>query len=109
MPINATYRFAQSIHHVIVDGNNVMFLNSDGVISTIEGIGLNKAGVLKEFPDLEHEPEWRRIAIERFKAKIKSFNTEMDVTNYVKDELTRWGHEALMYQRAGFRPSKFSK
>lgn len=107
MAIRSVFRLGGEIVNAIVDGDNVMFLDGNGVVTTIEGLRISKGGVLKEFPELENNEEWRKIAIERFKEKIKSYNNEMDKTIYIKDELTKHGHEAQYFQRAGFRPTKF--
>lgn len=84
-----------------------MFLDSNGTLSTIEGVRISKGGVLKEFPELRDNSDWKKIAIERLKEKIKSYKTEMEQITYVKDELTKWGYEALFLQRAGFRAQHF--
>ena len=108
MAIRSVFRLGGEIISVIIDNDNVMFLDGNGVVTTIEGLKLSKGGVLKEFPELENNEEWRKIAIERFKEKIKSLNGEMEKTTYIKDELTKHGYEAKFYQRAGFRPTKFN-
>lgn len=107
MGIRSTYRLGGELFNIIIDGTNLMFLNSSGTITTIDGVRISKGGVIKEFPELENNPEWKKIAIERLKEKIKSLQTEMERTNYVKDELVKFGYEAMFYQRAGHRPSKF--
>jgi len=76
-------------------------------MSTVEGLQFSKQGVIKEFPDLEDDEDWKKKVIERLKEKIKTFNTEMEKTNYVKEELEKFGYEPLFYQRGGFRPKKF--
>jgi hypothetical protein len=78
-----------------------------GMITSVEGLRLSKAGVLKEHPDLKDNPDWKKIAINRLKDHVKSFKNEMNKLNYVKDELNKFGYDALFYQRAGFRPKKF--
>ena len=108
MAILGTFRFGGDIQEVVVDGNN-LFFHKEGMITTIEGLKLSKSGVAKEFPDLENQEDWRRKAIDRLKAHVKSMGTEMDKMTYVKDELTKQGYTPLFYHVAGFRPKKFKE
>lgn len=106
--INATFKLASELVSVKVEGNNLAFFDvGTGQATTIEGLRLSKAGVLKEHPDLKDNKDWRLIAIDRLKEYIKKFKTEMDKMNYVKEELNKFGYEPLHYQKAGFRPQKF--
>lgn len=107
MAIRSTYRLGGEILNVLVDGTNLMFLDSNGVVTTIEGVRISKGGVLKEFPDLEGNEDWRKIAIERLKEKVKELQTELERTIYVKDEFVKFGYEAMFYQVAGWRPKRF--
>lgn len=106
--IQAQFRIGGDIIVAIVDGNNVMFGDADGQMTTIEGLKLSKGGVIKEFPDLENNDEWRKIVIERFKEKIKTFTSEIDKINYIKEDLIKFGYEPLFYQQAGHRPKKWT-
>ena len=106
MPILGTFRIASDIQEVIIKGNELYFAQN-GIITSPDGVKMDKSGVIREFPDLENNEEWRKIAIERLKTHIKNMKTEMDAMNYVKDELTKQGYTALFMQRAGFRPEKF--
>ena len=93
---------------VKVEGNSLGFFdNASGQITTLEGLRFSKAGVLKEFPDLKDDADWKIKAINRLKEHLKNKKTEMDKMLYVKEELTKFGYEALHYQRAGHRPKKF--
>lgn len=106
--IHAQFRLAGDIFDIVVDGNSLMFQDvGTGMITSIEGIRLSKAGVLKEHPDLKENSDWRKIAIDRLKEHIKNFKTEMEKINYVKDDLSKFGYEPLFYQKAGFRPQRF--
>jgi hypothetical protein len=108
MPIIAFFRLGGEEQSICIDGSNVFFIDvATGETTTIEGLQLNKLGVFKEFPELKGNPDWRKIAIKRFKEKVKEYKTEMDRINYCKEELTKHGYTALFYQRAGFRPQKF--
>ena len=78
-------------------------------MTTIEGLRLSKGASLKEFPDLDNDPDWKKKTIVRLKEKMNTYNTEMEKTEYVRDELVKQGYQALFFQRAGFRPQKFKE
>lgn len=103
--IRGRFRLGGEITEVIIRGNSLMFVH-DGTMTTIEGIKLSKPGCIKQFPDLKNNPDWNKIAKERFKKYIKKFKTEIEKINYVKKELTKHGYEPMDYQIAGFRPRK---
>lgn len=104
--ILGTFKLGSDIQEVIIRGNELMF-TQDGIITTIEGIKLDKSGVLREFPDLKGKEDWRKLAIKRFKEHIKKMPNEMEAMTYVKNELIKQGYSPLFYQRAGHRPKKF--
>jgi len=104
----ATFRLGGDIVEVIIDGGNTMFRDtSSGTTTTIHGLKLSKAGVMKEHPDLKEDEDWGKKAIERLKQHIKKFKTEDQKINYIKDELSKHGYTPLFKQKAGFRPKKF--
>lgn len=105
--IQGTFRLGGETVAIIVDGNNLLFVDDSGSTTTIQGLRLNYDGVIKEHPDLEENEDWRLEAIKRLKEYIKKKSTEMEKINYVKDELNKFGYEPLFYQRAGHRPQKF--
>ncbi len=84
-----------------------MFADTSGQITTVEGLKLNYDGVIKEHPDLKDNDEWRKEATKRLKKHLKSIEGETKKMYYVKDELTKHGYDALFFQRAGHRPTKF--
>jgi hypothetical protein len=93
---------------IVVDNNNLMFKDGgSNTITTLEGLQLSKSGVLKEFPDLTDNPEWKKISLERLKEHVKTLEGENNKMNYIKDELTKFGWKPLFKHRAGFRPEKF--
>ncbi len=64
---------------VRVQDNSVFFRTSQlSGFGSIDGIKLNKVGVLKEFPDLKDNEDWQKIARDRFKEKIKQRKTERE-------------------------------
>ena len=107
MTIKLTLKLGGEIINVIIDGNVLMFVDSNGTLTTLEGLKISKGGVIKEHPDLEENPEWRKIAIERLKEHMKNLETEERKVEYVKNELVKFGYYPLYKQRAGFRPEKF--
>lgn len=107
MTIQTTFRYGGDLVSVIVDKNNLLFVDSSGNTTTIQGLKLNHSGVIEEHPDLKDDDNWRKKAIERLKNHIQNIQTEMEKIKYVKEELTKFGYEALYYQRNGFRPTKW--
>ena len=106
--IKGTFEFAKERADVIVDGNNLLFYDSNGMMTTIDGLRIDKTGVIKEFPDLENDDDWKKKAIERLKEHIKEIKTETETLDYVKEELEKFGWVPLYKQRAGHRPAKWS-
>jgi len=106
--IGLIFQLGPEIIEVRVDNNNIQFRNnqSNGMFTTIEGLKLNKVGVIREFPDLKDNDDWQNIARERFKGKIKSFNTEMERANYIVEDLKKYGYVPKYRQRQGFRVEK---
>lgn len=105
--IKSTFRLGGDLVETIIDGNNLMFSDTQsGTITTIEGIKLNQQGVIEEFPDLKDKKDWKKEAIKRFKEHLKKMNTEMKKNDYVISELKKHGYTPLFYQRGGFRPVK---
>lgn len=106
--IQATFQLGGDQVEVIIDADNTMFRDtSTGTTTTIHGLKLSKAGVIKEHPDLEGDENWKKESINRLKKHIKEMKTENNKINYVKDELIKHGYTPMFKQRAGFRPEKF--
>ena len=102
-----TFELGGDMIEVIVDGNNLMFCDAaTGTMTTIEGLKLNRSGVMKEHPDLEDNGDWRKVAMVRFKDHVKEIRTEKGKSDYVIEELIKFGYKGLFSQRAGFRPQK---
>ena len=107
MTIKGTFLYVNEYVEVIVRGNELLFNNpSTNTITTISGLRLNKAGVIKEFSDLEDDDEWKSKVIERLKEHLKKMKTEEQKLIYVKEELIKYGYKPLYKQRAGFRTHK---
>ena len=104
--IQILFKFLDDMEIVVIDGKNVMFGNTTfgAKLATIDGLKLDYAGVIREFPDLELNPEWREISIERFKEKINKMKTEREIASYLIDELQMVGHKPLKIQLgSGYR------
>jgi hypothetical protein len=107
--IGVVFRFGGEVIMVRIDGFNCYFKTSQSnLYSTIDGLKLNKSGVIKEHPDLKDKEEWRKIAIKRFKEKLKKMKSEKQRMEYVINDLTKFGYISLYYQRQGFRPIKIT-
>jgi len=107
--ILAVFRLGGEEVEVIIKEGNLFFRDlSTGSMTTIEGLRLNKSGVIKQFPDLDNNESWKKEAIERFKIHINKMKKEKDKINYIREELEMHGYEPLFMQRAGFRPERFT-
>lgn len=100
--------FKHNISFILVriKGHNIEFANTTygAKVATFEGLALDYSGVIKEFPDLENDPQWRTKTIERFKTKINSMSSEDDIAFYIVDDLTKFGYKLLSKTKDGFRP-----
>lgn len=92
---------------VEVRGENVVFFDYQSMLkSPIDGMKLSYEGVLLEHPDLENNPNWRAIAITRFKEHVRNLETEDKRCQYIVDELKKIGYKPLFKQKEGFRIEK---
>lgn len=91
---------------VRIKGNEITFGNTafGSKLANIEGIRLSQKGVLKEFPDLKDNNNWRAEAIKRFKKKIKSMQNEEQIYDYIIEDLSKYGYVPKIRQLAGHRP-----
>lgn len=104
--IEIIFYYGSEVILVRVNGNKIEFGNSayGNKLATIEGINLDKNGVVKEFPDLKDRNDWRSEAIRRFKEHISKFNSEDEKADYIIRELSTKGYIPKYKQKAGFRP-----
>ena len=79
-----------------------------GQYSTIEGLRLDKNGVIREHPDLKDRNDWREETIKRFKDKLKTYKTQREQMDYVINDLKKFGYIPLYSQENGFRPVKLN-
>lgn len=104
--IGVIFEFAGEIFEVRVHENQVYFRKYGTSWATIEGLRLNREGVIREFPDLKDKENWKQTAIRRFKDKIKSFKTEDKKIKYIIDDLKKYGYHPIAMQKKGFRVKK---
>lgn len=106
--IKGTFQYGGYYYEVIIKGNELLFSDTlTQKITPISGLSISKSGVLKEFPDLEDDEEWKQKAIQRLKEYMKKLKTEEEKLSYVRNELIKYGYIPLYKQRGGFRPVKF--
>lgn len=106
--IVVVFQFVNQIIEVRINGNNILFRTGEfgGAFVPIDGLKLDKNGVIKEHPDLKDKDNWREEAIKRFKGHIKNMETEIQKANYIISELKKVGYKPVALQRAGHRPIK---
>ena len=93
---------------ITIKGSKIFFSSTEygAVESTIEGLNLDYNGVIREFPDLEGDDNWKEKTIKRFKEKIKELSTEKDRADYIIYDLQKYGYVPEQIQKGGFRPEK---
>ena len=99
---------------VRVSGNNILFSTSDSNFqqySPIDRLRLSRDGILKEFPDLKRknlsDGDLRGEAIKRFKEKIRGFETEDEVRQYLIEEFEGMGYLLREEQKRGWRKLRY--
>lgn len=104
--IDVLFYFGESVVIVKIKGRQIFFGHNlqGAMLAPLKDMQLNRAGVLREFPDLTTAEDWREQAIERFQAHVDRMKTEEDIAHYVIDDLRKFGYIPKMIQRAGFRP-----
>ncbi len=106
--IGIVFQFGADVVEVRIENKTVFFRTSQFTnFGDIDGIKLNKVGVLREFPDLKDKEDWMSIVRKRFKDKIKQMKTERQRADYIMEDLTKYGYKPMWEQVSGFRPKKF--
>lgn len=104
--IDVIFQLGNEIVFVRIDKGNVLF--STGThkeyLEPIDSLKLDYGGVIKEFPDLKDNKQWRSEAIQRFKHHIKSLNSEDKIFDYIKNDLAKYGYVPIKKMKAGHRP-----
>lgn len=103
--IDIIFYYGTDIVFVRVEGATLKFANSlqANKFASIEGLKLDYNGVVREFPELELEENWREEAIFRLKSKLQNFKTEEEVVEYVIEELKKYGYIPRYKMKKGFR------
>ncbi len=105
--IDLIFERTPEIIFVRIERGNVTFSNSiqdqDKMYGSIDGLKFDYEGVIKEHPDLKDREDWNEEVIKRLKEKIKSFNNDLEISNYVIKELKSVGYIPLHRKRQGFR------
>ena len=94
-----------------VVGNKVSFRSSqqhNSQFVTLDNLRFDYSGVIKEFPDLENNPQWNELARERFMEYLKTYKTEADKAHYIVKELAKYGYVPRYIQKSGFRPEVYN-
>ncbi len=91
---------------ICINGHHLLFSQGTIQMATIDGLRLDYDGVVKEYPNLKDDKEWRIKAIENFKNKIKELDTEKEVAQYVIKDLKKHDYELTNAQKDGFRAIK---
>ena len=102
--IGVIFMFASDMVEVRVEGNHVLFRS--GMTpgwATIDGLQMSYDGVCKEFPDLKGDINWKAQAVERFKDKIYSYETEVEKMDYIVNDLKKHGYIPKYVQKGGRR------
>jgi len=102
------FHFGNDVVFVRIDNANILFGNTSqgAMIAPLQFLKLSKAGVIKEHPDLENNPDWQKEAVRRFKEKIISLPNEKARGDYIIEDLKKHGYIPKFRQKKGFRVEK---
>ena len=107
MTVQCVFQQGSSRIAIRIIGDNILFIDlQSNMVSPIEGLKLEKQGVIKEYPDLKDDPDWKQKAIERFVSKVKSFDSETEKADWIIKEMKDMAYTPLYKQRNGHRPQK---
>lgn len=106
--IGVIFQLGNEMAEVRIIQNDLCFRTSTwgAQFVPIEALKIDYNGTIREFPDLKDNEEWKQIAIQRMKDKIKSLKTEQQKANYIIEDLKKFGYIPLYLQKEGFRPIK---
>lgn len=105
--IGVIFDYAGEVIEVRIIEDKVYFRTSKNPqFATIDGLKLDKSGVLKEHPDLRDQEDWQQQARDRFKEKVKEMKNEDERIKYVIEDLGKFGYKPMYLQKQGFRPVK---
>lgn len=103
--IEIIFQFGGEIILVKIDGHRILFGNTSygARLAPLADLKLSKAGVIKEFPDLNDDIMWREEAIKRFKQHIRRFRTEKTKAKYIIEDLKKHGYQPKRMKENGKR------
>lgn len=106
--IDLTFFYGSELVIVKIEGNNIRFGTTTygAKLANIEGIKIDYSGTIRQFPDLKDDLDWRKKAIERFKAHINTLSNENEISDYMIEELKTKGYKPHLKQVKGHRPIK---
>lgn len=105
--IRIIFQFSLDTIEVRIENHSIYFrISQNPQFATIDGLKLDKSGVIKEFPDLKDSEQWQSIARQRFKERIKTMKSEAEIMKYIIKDLSKYGYVPLYFQRQGHRPVK---
>lgn len=107
MTIQITFSLGSERTIIRIIGDNILFIDPQtNMMSPIEGLQLNKQGVIIEHPDLKDDPEWKQKSIQRFTDKIKSLPSETERMKWIIEEMKVMGYKPLYSTQDRFRPQR---
>lgn len=109
--IGVVFTLGSDIVEVRVIGHEVVFrTNEFGTrFVDISGLNFSKEGVIKDYPDLKDNVNWKLEAIKRFKNELSQLPGEKERMDYIVKDLKRFGYIPLYIQKAGFRPERYKE
>lgn len=107
--IDCVFQKGTEVTVIRISGKNITFnkvIGNTPMYTTIEGLQLNPATIVEQFPDLKGKPigEIKQEAVKRFKEKIKTHITEKETQDYLQEDLKKHGWILKMIHKKGFRP-----
>lgn len=105
--IGLIFTFGGDVLDVRIINHQILFRTSGSPYAETDGLKLDKVGVIKEFPELKDNEDWKKIAIQKFKDKIKTMSDEKAIRDYVIEDLNKHGYKLIAEQKAGFRMKRY--
>lgn len=103
--IDLFFRLGAETIIVRIDGSHIVFSRAgENKMAPIDGLKIDYGGVLRQFPELKDDPNWRNKAIVRFKQHIRGLIDENSRARYIIEDLKLHGYIPQAMQRTGFRP-----
>lgn len=109
--IGVMFQFGNEFVTVEIKGTELYFRTTDynSQPAPIDALQLDRAGVIKEFPDLQFVDDWKQQALNRLKMKIRDMASEIERMNYVISDLKSFGYIPYAEQRQGHRVRRFKQ